>query len=197
MNTNIERDFDFQAGLYFQDSFLLNYYTFTLFIEINTDSIHEQNIAMDRLKYFVYEVLESTIFLNEYDFATGKKYQDAGLKVCFTPDDPYDQVMCLMLLLKLNAICEGRLRVVEILLSSKVSDNIKFKENVINAEMHYPENGWWHEIAPNIYDTDYHDRENQKIVKLKSDEWKNIGLVWQEKKEKSTEIAFTTETKKP
>ena len=97
MNTQIEREFDFQAGVFFEDSFLMNFYEFTLFMEVNTDSIREQNVAMDRIKYLIYESLENSVFVNFKETKTIEKYMDAGLKVAVIPEDPYDQIIALIL----------------------------------------------------------------------------------------------------
>ena len=56
MATRIDRDFTFQAAVHFEDRFLLNYYDITLSMDVETESIKEQNIAMDRILYFLSEV---------------------------------------------------------------------------------------------------------------------------------------------
>ena len=67
MSTQIEREFTFQAGVYFEEEFLMNVYDISLSMFVETDSIREQNIAMDRIKYFLSECLESSVFVEETD----------------------------------------------------------------------------------------------------------------------------------
>ena len=65
MTTRIEREFEFQAGVYFKEEFLMNLYTITLYMEVETESIREQNVAMERIKYFLNECLENVIFVQD------------------------------------------------------------------------------------------------------------------------------------
>lgn len=194
MSAFIERDFDFQGAVYFQDAFLMNVYSFTLTMEVNTDSIYEQNIAMDRIKYLVYEVFENCIFVHDEEKDIIKKYKDAGLKTCATPEEPYDQIISLLLMLKLDAVCEDRLKVINITFTSKLSDDVRFKESILTAQNVYGEGGWYNDSTPNLtVDTKRPGKE--KIVKIKHNEWKECGLIWKEKKENSTEIVFSVEDK--
>ena len=62
MTTRIEREFSFQAGVYFKEEFLMNIYTVSLYMEVETESIREQNVAMERIKYFLNDCLENSIF---------------------------------------------------------------------------------------------------------------------------------------
>lgn len=193
MNTIIEKDFDFQACVHFQDTFLMNIYEFTLIIEVNTDNIREQNVAMDRIKYLVYESIENSIFVNFTDTKAIENYTKAGLKVCVVPEEPYDQIIALLLLLKLNAICENKLKIIDIKITSKLSDDVKFNENIDTATNAITTAGWWNEIHPNLCSSSQNKKE--KIVKLVKDSWNELGLGWKEKKVKSAEIVFTTHPK--
>lgn len=194
MSALVQRDFDFQAGVYFQNTFLLNYYNFTLFLEVNTESVHEQNIAMERIKFFIYEIVENAIIVQDTETDVIKKYQDAGLKVCAIPEEPYDQILALLLMLKINAICEDRLKVVDILFTSKLSDEVKFKESIQTAEHTFDDIGWYNDPSPYIANNKKSGRE--KIVKIKNGGWNEIGLVWKEKKDKPKEIVFSIEPEK-
>ena len=98
MNATIERDFEFLAGVHFDDSFLMNRYEFTLAIEVNTESIIEQNVAMDRMKYMVYEAFENCVFVSNTEADVINKYTNAGIKVCAIPQEPYDQIISLTIM---------------------------------------------------------------------------------------------------
>jgi len=195
MSATIERDFDFQAGVYFQNEFLINQYDFTLCMEVNTDSIFEQNIAMERLKYLIYECFENSVFVAMKETNTIEKYTNAGLKVCILPDEPYDQIIALLLLLKTSSVTEGKLKITDIYLTSKISDDVRFIENIETAINAMPIEGWWNNKLPSLCSQS--QNKKGKIVKLIKDEWANIGLGWKEKKSKSAEVLFSSEDKKP
>ena len=88
MGTRISRDFDFLSAVYFEGNFLLNSYNVSLTFTVETDSIHEQNIAMDRIKFFVNQQLENCVFVQDTETKIIEKYQHAGLKVCCLPEEP-------------------------------------------------------------------------------------------------------------
>jgi len=195
MNVQIEREFDFQACVYFQEQFLVNLYEFSLLMEVQTESIREQNIAMERLKYLVYECFENSVFVAFNETETIEKYSNAGLKVCIIPEEPYDQIIALLILLKSNAIVEGKLKITDIKLISKLSDNVKFIEQIETAVNGIPQDGWWNTIEPHLYSKSQDKKE--KIVKLVKDPWNELHLSWKEKKSKSSEVVFSSKVDKP
>ena len=64
MNTRIETDFNFLTAVHFEDIFYTNAYDVTLSMLVETDSIHEQNGAINRVEYFLKNTLENSILIN-------------------------------------------------------------------------------------------------------------------------------------
>ena len=73
-------------------------------MEVETESIREQNVAMERIKYFLNECLENSIFVQDTEQKIIEKYSSCGFKVCTVPEEPYDQIITLLMLTKLNRI---------------------------------------------------------------------------------------------
>ena len=190
MSAIIERDFDFQAAVYFQSNFLVNLYDFTLTMEVNTDSIHEQNIALERVKYMVYEVFENAVFIQDTEDEMIKLYKAANLKVCKIPDEPFDQILALLIMLKIDSVLENRLKVTDITLTSKLSDLVKFKETIITAQNTFTDNDWYKDPGPTLSTEVPSKRGREKVVKIKNNDWKETGLLWKEKRESPKEIVF-------
>lgn len=190
MGASIERDFEFHGGVYFENAFMITVYSFTLFMEVNTDSIREQNIAMERIKYLVHEVLDNVVFLDNADKKLASKFSDCGIKLCILPDEPYDQIVALLLLLKFNAICEGKIKIQEIKFSSRLSDGVIFNEDIETARHTFSGNGWWNDSSPCL---DYNAQSNkrEKIVKINKQGWNELKLSWKERKTEPTEIVFS------
>lgn len=198
MSTTIQRDFTFQTGVYYEDTFLINTYDIDLTMLVETDSIREQNVAMDRIKYFLHECLENSIFIDMSEKKVIDKYLAANLKVCTLPEEPYDQIITLVLLTKLNAILEGRLLITDIVLNSQLSDGVKFIYDYESVNIANPfKNGWWMEPNAHINDI-YKQNKKDKIVKLVKNvnDWTIAGLEWKEKATKSAEIIFSPDTDK-
>ena len=178
MSAIIERDFSFQAGVYFNNTVLFNLYDFTVQMEVETDDVREQNIAMDRIKYFIYECLEGVIFIQDSEDKNIEKLIDCGFRICALPDEPYDQVIGLLILYKFNTICENKLLMNDIVFTSKLSDGVKFKENIATAINTFKNNGWWSQNNCNYNKIKVSRKE--KVVKLVSkNDWNDLGLSWQ------------------
>ncbi len=120
-----------------------------------------------------------------------------GLLVPAGSTTVYDQILAILLLLKLNAITEGRLEVTDIVFRSELSDDVRFIYDITSAS-HNPfgNKGWWLESSTSITDIPKISKK-EKIVKLvKNSDWCGCGLDWEEKSNKSSEILFTTEAEK-
>ena len=195
MGTRISKHFDFLSAVYFEGQFLINNFDISLTLLVETDSIHEQNIAMERIKYFINDRLENCVFVQDTETRIIEKYQAAGLKVCTLPEEPYDQIITILLLQKLNAICEGKLIVTSIDLESILSDGVGFMYDIDDMQnLHHFKNGWWTENSNSISTKVLGKKE--KIVRLvKNNDWVSLGLDWTNK-ENCSEIIFAPDLEK-
>lgn len=182
MTTRIEKDFYFQAGVRFEGKFYMNVYDLTLSILVETDSIREQNIAIERIDYFFSNVLENSIFVLHSEKESIELYEKAGLHVCTTPEEPYDQIIALILLLKLNAIIEGKLYITDITMGSKLSEGIKFCVVPEIATNIFKGDFWYNKSNTSIRDSTNSNSKKDKVVNLFDVyDWNDIGLCWKEK----------------
>lgn len=180
MNTRIERDFCFQTGLYFEDKFYIGAYDITLSMLVETESIKEQNIAMDRMNYFLNEVVQHSILVNSNRQDVIRKYQDIDLNVCELPGEPYDQILAMVLLLKLNSVAENRLKITDLVIGSSLTDGVRF--NIVSevAESAFSGNYWWNSPCTAMNSRDYEMYDHSKVIKLFTDDWVNLGLSWRD-----------------
>jgi hypothetical protein len=183
LTTRIEREFSFQAGVYFQEEFLMNVYTMTLYMEVETESIREQNVAMERIKYFLNECLENSIFVQDTEQKIIEKYNTCGFKVCTVPEEPYDQIITLLLLVKLNSITEGRLIITDITLGSRISDKVRFNCDIESPRGPLEASGWWTDSSTSMSDIKKTLKKDKvvKLIKTPSTDWAEFNLVWIEK----------------
>ena len=198
MATRIEREFAFQAGVYFEGEFLMTIYELALKMEVDAASIKEQNIAMDRIHYFLHECLGNSIFVQDSEKKAIEKYMQADIKVCTLPDEPYDQIITILLLLKLNAITEGKLHITDISLMSGLSDDVKFVYDVETVANHpFGNKGWWSDFSTNMSDI-HKTNKKDKIVRLikQHSDWASVGLDWEQKEYTTTEIIFSNDHEK-
>lgn len=160
----------------FEDMFMMNLYDMTLFMSVQTESQLEQNIAVERINYYLLENIEDSIFVGQNKKKKISNYTKAGLKVVELPEEPYDQIIALVLMLKLDAIMEGRIRVDEIIFGSKLTSGIKFHCLFEEAQSLYSGNNWWNTSSCAL------KPKKDKVVKLfDTHDWKDVGLTWQAK----------------
>lgn len=196
MGTKVQRDFVFQAGLHFKNKMLMNIYTLGITFYVETNFPEEQSIAMDRIKYFLYDCLEHSIFVDETETEVIEKYLTAGLNVCTLPNLPYDQIVMTALLLKFNAITENRFSITDIVLGSKMSDGVRFFGDIDTIDECFNKQGWYNEPNTNFSDYKRKFSKNGKVVKLvvNNYDWEK-SLKWMEKT--PSEILFTKDTTYP
>ena len=162
MRHRIKQHFAFQAAVYVEETFLMNIYEITLEMHVVTGDSKEQNIAMSRINYMIEDCFQNCVFVHQTETAVIEKYMAANIKVSTTPDEPYDQLLAILLLTKLNIITEGRLLITDITLSSGLSDGIKF---LYSPALEYTPLttgifNWWNELNTKI--VDFPKRETKK-----------------------------------
>lgn len=150
---------------------------------VETESIAEQNIALDRVVHFLGLVLHSCVFVHQDDTDAINKYKTADIRVCTLPEEPYDQIISMVLLVKLNAITEGRMIITDLTLGSNMSDGVRFctvAEVAANMIDSSPEL-WWNAPALCIEHCSK-DNDDSKVVKLFGQTgWAEVGLEWKPK----------------
>lgn len=181
MTTRIEKNWHYNAGVYFSDKLLMNNYNLTLSMIVETDHVREQNIAMERLHYFISEVVDSCVFFDINDKKI-QDYKNLNIKVCSLPEEPYDQIIGMVLLIKFNNILENKMIVTDLFIESKLGDNVKFHVVQEIAEAMFNGNNWWNNGSANLLCTTKENGKKTKIVKLFDDDWINLGLAWKDTK---------------
>ena len=183
MHTRIEKDAFFQAGIHLRGSFYVNTYEMTLSMLVETDAIREQTIAMERLNYFLTDMLQHCLLIQNTEKVSIKNYKKAGLKICELPEEPSDQIIGMVLLQKLNAIMEDRMSVTDLTLGSVLSEGIRYHIVAEVAESVMSGDFWWNKPCLSICTGDAMSQpKKDNIVKLFDDsEWAELGLTWKEK----------------
>ena len=189
MTARIQRSFDFMTGVHFGTDFYANLYEFDASFDVESDSIEEQNIALERIKHFLYNNLQHSILVSDKEQAIIPKLIDMGMKVCTLPEEPYDQIIGIMLMSKLNAITEGRLVLTDISITSNLSDGVVCLHSIEENTGPFSLNGWWSDSSPNFSDI---KQKGKKVITLKKNTWGDYNLDWvsSEPKKSESEIVF-------
>jgi hypothetical protein len=194
MTARVSRDFAFDAGTHTDNAFVINHYQMTLNIDVYSDNIREQNIALERIKYIIEVCLENSVLVRDTHTSAIAAYQAAGLKVCSLPEEPYDQIVAAVLLSKLNVVTEDKVAVTDITIVSKLCDGVNFIISQDEVASFSNKVGvWWTENSPAIIS--HLKKERAKIVEMKKDcpGWTELGLTWKDQEISNNEITFSTD----
>jgi len=183
MNVRLEYSYMFTAGVWLKDaSPVMNSFSLTLNLVTASTDIIEQNIAFDRMNYFINEVISNSFFINEEEVETINHLQSAGIRAISLPESPYEQVVGLLLYRKLNAIMEGRIFVTDLKISSTYGQNVLYLYSGEEVDDIFDSSGWWEDPDPSWKDRQPPTRKN-KIVELSnvsSTTWRDVGLQWED-----------------
>lgn len=179
MNVRLKYDVPFSAGVFYNDEMQINQYSLSLRMITNSTNPSHHNTAFDRLKYFVYNEIDSAIFISSEHKDQAKRYVKAGLKVVTLPADPVDQIIGIMLYHKLNAIMEGRILIVETEISSAMGDSMTYfhSENELTKDINKP--AWW--SSNDLVHSDANLMGVDKVVSMHhASVWRELDLAWEE-----------------
>lgn len=179
MNVRLKYDLHFNAGVYYNGNTILNNYSLRLWMITNSDVAEDQNTAFERMKYFVYNHVDNTMFIDRDEQEQCEKFLHAGLSITTMPGDPVDQLIGIMLYHKLNAIMEQRMNIVETELSSSHGQAMTYLhsegENTLGVELP----SWW--LSADLAHSDFVLTESEKIVSMQSTTaWRDLDLAWED-----------------
>jgi hypothetical protein len=152
---------------------------------VETDIQKEHTIAMDRFDLFIKNAATNAVFINEDKHEEIEKYKEAGLKIITLPGEPFDQIVAMVLLLKLNAIMENRIKITDITISSLLGEGIRYPivtETAENADMMLGDKWWHNSDMETTNQTVFKFEPENNIVKLFDDSiWAQYDLSWKDK----------------
>ena len=170
MNVNLKYSLDFVAGSWFEQELLMCNYTIDLHLLTQSMDPADQNIAIERVRWFVENQLHSSIIVNQAESDRAEVFYDVGFNVCTLPEEPVDQVLGIVLHSKLNAIMEGRI-VIKTLSIKSDTGGIEYIHNDNEITELLGDSGWWFEPTPRCHDIESDEQD-------KEPEWKDVELAW-------------------
>lgn len=183
--------------MWLNDEYQIGMYSFTVFVEILTDDPYEQSVALERMKYLIDECITNSVFIETTEKKAIDNFSSLGIKTCVLPVEPYDQAIGMALLLKFNAITEGKFSITNMSFKSQLSDDVEYLIDIDDEfEPYNTKNSWWNDNGSNI--SDKKSNKKDKIVKLrKENEWSDLDLGWKHScKPEASGIIFTLDTDK-
>ena len=177
MNVRLKYDIMFTAGVYYNNQVRMNNYSLRLWMTTNSENSVDQTISFERIKYFIYTQIDSTIFINNELEDQCYLFTEAGLDITTIPGDPVDQLIGIMLYYKLNAITEDRMLVMETELSSTCGENMTYLHGEFENTSGYVQPAWW--TTPDLTHSDFVPVDSENVMAIpQSTAWRDLELAW-------------------
>ena len=177
MNVRLKYSTVFTAGVFYDSQLLMNNYRLAIEFTTVSDDSRDQNIALDRIRYFVQHQLESSVFINGNNSEQCELLSRAGVRLTTLPEEPVDQVVGIMLHCKLNAITEDRMIITQTEISSELGENIAYLHDDDEQLGPLSDAGWWRDS-----DASHCDRQlvsTDKVVTMNFNRsWRELNLQW-------------------
>jgi hypothetical protein len=177
MNVRLRYDLPFTAGIYYNGSFFMNNYNLRVWMATVSEAQKDQATAFERLKYFVYTCMESTIFIDAAETEQCNRYVQAGLGITTMPGEPVDQLIGIMLHHKLNAVMENRIIVIETELSSAAGEYMTYLHSEEENTVGYVQPEWW--TAADLTHSEFEPVNSDNVVAIsQAAAWRELELDW-------------------
>ena len=177
MNVRLRYELPFTAGIYHNGSFCMNNYNLRVLMVTVSEDPNDQTTAFERLKYFVYACMESTIFINANETEQCNRFIQAGLDITTMPGEPVDQLIGIMLYHKLNAVMENRMIVFETEISSAVGEYMTYLHSEEENTVGYVQPEWW--TTADLTHCEFATDNSEKVLTIHQiSPWPELELGW-------------------
>lgn len=199
--SRMKSEFDFVAGVYLGNELYFNRFRLMIDFYTNSDVIDDHNTAMERINYFMTEIVSRSIFISEQDNEGIIKYTTAGIPVLTVPHPgPFDPMVQAAIITKMNSILEDTLVISEAEILSTIGGYMTYvwdaadEDDEIHSFIDEDDDvKWWAAPEPRFASfpdgTDVDEQDDFGIT------WAALGLSWIEDKEldEELEVLFTPE----
>jgi len=183
----MKNQYDFMAGIHFGGELYFNKYSMIIDFYSDGESMQDQNTGIDRLGYFVYEIVQRSVFVQEDDLLAIKGYVKAGIPVLTVAGPgPFDPIILATLVTKMNAILEDTLVISDAEITSAVGglmtyvwDSTDDDDEVHEIVADDDEVNWWASPAPRFLSYPVgSDVDEIEAIKPFPLTWEALGFPW-------------------
>jgi len=175
MSVELNYDLNFSAAVAVDKIISPTAFTARLSLRVVTENPDYQNIAMQRILFFVREILDGSIFVNSNDSNFYQLRKMCDQRILDFPEDPHEQVVGMILFQKFAAITEGYFEINELQIGSgnfkgltyTIDEFITLTDGTLS-----PKNVWWNSNEM-TYNTFAKDKKDALFT------WDDVGLSWE------------------
>lgn len=187
MNIKLSYNIRFSAVVVDGLQIFPNTYTVKLNMLTGTENRTHQNVALHRVAFFVNEIFNQSLLIsinNPIVTKLSKLIKDS--QIIKLPDDPYDQIIGMILFDKLSAIAEEKLLFESILIGSHITPELFYTVDDFEIfELENVEKPWWERSDLTVTD-------DPKLL-TDTNTWKDLNLDWDANNDDDKKIEFMLE----
>ena len=156
--TDLSYDCEFETTIVLDNWISPNKYKCKIYFDIETDDGNQQNIAFERCKVMLEGVFNNSMLISMHNPLLQTLAKKTKQRIIALPTEPLDVIVAAAIYSKLNAICEDRLLIDKVKISSAQADNIwvhfdtEFAEVFTSLECEYykvvKDKPWWQRPDP-------------------------------------------------
>ena len=180
MNVRLEKTWQWQSGIVLYDLFSINVYTAKIQMYTTHMDAAEHSTAYERIDHWFHQIMQDSVMISSANPKLNA-YLNTGQRVLAFPEDPVDQLVGIMLCLKLNHIAEGRLVITDVDLSSFNGSDMTYRHNHAEDTGPLSATGWWQDPRPTWMPVDTRTSPGKVVALSRSPEWHALGLDWPNK----------------
>lgn len=188
MNVRLKKTWGWYGGMLNGETFIANHWSCTLDLLTVSDDLGQQNLAFERARYFMHNILDDAILINRENPLLDR-YQATGARIIPLPGDPVDQIIGMMLYLKLNAVMENRIVITDVECWSQYGESLSYMYSHGDSLGPFEVDGWYSDPRPIWYDTRPQNQGN--VVNIdRAPEWKDFDLEWETEDKTKNSVVF-------
>lgn len=177
MNVRIKYTTEFTAGVFWDRRLIMNNYRLILNLTTVSPDGSDHNIALERIKFFIHHQLANSVFVCDRHQSNCQSLSNAGVRITTLPEEPVDQVIGIMLYLKLNAIMENRMVITQSELSSDLGEHIWYLHDEEEVLGPFETAGWWMDCGTEHFNDQL--IESDKVLSMPTAiSWASVDLAW-------------------
>ena len=175
MNVRLRWDAELFATIYY-NGFRNNFYSVEISMLTNCTDSHEQNVAFERIRYIMNEQLDSALIVHQDLSKEINQFAQAGHKLVLLPEVPIDQIFGIALYCKLNAVCEGRLIVTDVAVSSRIGEGMIYQMNADDVGEKFLGDHWWNAADCSTMPKNAVANKSKVVKITRHTPWSELGL---------------------
>lgn len=189
MNTRIRKRFSVLAGLVTDGEYRTNLYQIDVaMITVDQDPVM-QNIAYDRVCYWIEEVFNDSVLIQDSD-STLEAHRATGRRVIAFDQAPIDGVVGLALFHKLTAIVQDNILIADVDISSAMGQDVTYLHSHDEIADTLTDAGWWTDPGPGW---SFEQQAGNVVSLARATDWKRLNLHWKRtNKQSANTVTFTT-----